>query len=223
MSASAHPPALLAHWSWTTGPGPWAPAHVIPDGCVDLIRMERAGERPVWFVSRLTDHTYLVRGTGPVRVEGHRLRPGAIVPADALLECARRWGRDGEPADVWPLLDACTRRDPHLEEALAALAAAPSVAAAARGAGVSARTLSRRVREQTGRPPVFWHRLARVRRAARALPTPGASLCDLAFSHGYADQAHFSRECRAWLGQSPGRLRHHPEILSALNEPGYAT
>jgi AraC-like DNA-binding protein len=52
--------------------------------------------------------------------------------------------------------------------------------------------------------------LDRVLRFRRALDlgrsTAASSLGMLAFAAGYADQAHFSRECRRLAGQTPSEL-----------------
>lgn len=235
------PETLLAHWSLDTCHDGLADsraklplqAHVLPDGCQDLIWMQRAGERPVWFVAPLAACTYVVCHEQPVRYHGYRLSPGTRIQPSALLRAAQAHGRDGEPGDVLPLLFEHARCDARVIEVLAALSESLSVTAAAGALGASPRTLSRWLSGATGQPPVFWHQLARVRRAARGLCAdgPGAGmgsstavpLAELALDHGYADQAHFSRECRRWFGFSPRELQRRPELLATLQDSGYGT
>ena len=70
--------------------------------------------------------------------------------------------------------------------------------------GVSARTLQRRFRAETGLAPKPY---ARVRRfllaAANVLRTEPEAWGRVAAEHGYADQAHFARECAALTGVPP--------------------
>lgn len=67
--------------------------------------------------------------------------------------------------------------------------------------------LARRMRRHYGRSPGELRRTARVGRAVRGLTEGSASLADLAFELGYADQSHFTREFRRETGGSPGRFR----------------
>lgn len=74
-------------------------------------------------------------------------------------------------------------------------------------AGCSARELQRRSREDLGMTLKGFQRLARFQAALAALARPpGRPLADLALNLGYADQAHFTREVRAFSGLPPGRL-----------------
>lgn len=51
----------------------------------------------------------------------------------------------------------------------------------------------------------MFERVLRFRRAER-LAGSGASLAAVAAQAGYADQAHFTRECRRLTGRSPSDL-----------------
>ncbi len=117
-------------------------------------------------------------------------------------------------------IDAHTQLAPRVQEALHTLAHAATVAAAARSLGVSERSLERLTRAATQQPPSYWRALARVRRAAQALGS-GEALVGIAADHGYADQAHFSRDCLRWLGQSPSALRRSPGLLATVAQAGY--
>ncbi|WP_019584893.1 AraC family transcriptional regulator [Deinococcus apachensis] len=77
-------------------------------------------------------------------------------------------------------------------------------------AGCSARELQRRSREELGMTLKGFQRLARFRAAVAALARPPVPpLAELALNLGYADQAHFAREVRAFAGLSPTRLARH--------------
>ncbi|MDQ3676569.1 MAG: helix-turn-helix domain-containing protein, partial [Actinomycetota bacterium] len=78
------------------------------------------------------------------------------------------------------------------------------VAALARELAVSERQLRRRVEAAVGYGP---KRLARVLRLRRALASAhaGTDLGRVAAEAGYADQAHFTHDCRALAGVSPSK------------------
>ncbi|MNT43045.1 DNA-binding transcriptional regulator AraC [compost metagenome] len=118
-------------------------------------------------------------------------------------------------------IDQHTRIDPRAQEALRSLAHCRTVGAAAHSLGVSERTLERLTQRATGQVPRFWRALARVRRAALALGT-SQPLAEIAADHGYADQAHFSRDCLRWLGHTPASLRGTPQLLATVAQAGYA-
>ncbi|HHG89275.1 MAG TPA: AraC family transcriptional regulator [Devosia sp.] len=90
----------------------------------------------------------------------------------------------------------------------------------ARELGVSVRTLQRLVRGATRMPPLFWSRLARVRKSARAAVHP-VCLAQTACKFGFADQAHMSREFRHWLNISPSGLRSDRHVPGQLEHKGY--
>lgn len=71
--------------------------------------------------------------------------------------------------------------------------------------GLSERQLERLFYERAGLAPKTFARIVRVRRTLIAARC-GASLALSAVTHGYADQAHFSRDVRAFTGRSPGSL-----------------
>lgn len=88
----------------------------------------------------------------------------------------------------------------------------PNAASAARLAQESARsprTLRRGFVREAGLPPKKWlllHRLDRVLRDPR-LTDKSASLAELAADHGFADQAHLTRELGRLTGAAPGAFR----------------
>ncbi|MET4157225.1 helix-turn-helix domain-containing protein [Agromyces sp. PvR057] len=84
--------------------------------------------------------------------------------------------------------------------------------------GLGLRALQRLVREQLGLTPKWLIGRYRMQEAAQALAAPDAPpLADLAASLGFADQAHFSRQFRAVIGETPRRY-----ALAALSQGGRA-
>jgi AraC-like DNA-binding protein len=74
--------------------------------------------------------------------------------------------------------------------------------------GWSRKLLASRVRAQCGFGPDRLRRLARFERFAEAIrQRPWDSLAGLAAEHGYADQAHLTREVRTFSAMTPGELR----------------
>lgn len=193
---------------------------VLPDGCCDLILRAPPGQRPHWFVTPLADAAYDVPGTVGEQFWGFRLQPGACIDEATLLAALQaRPLRDAQ--DALPWLDACVRIDPRVDQALQSLSASSSVAAAAGQLGVSERTLQRLVLGATGRQPAYWKSLARVRRAAVSLAhTPSLAAC--AADHGFADQAHMTREFRRWLGRTPSAVLASADLLAVAAGLGYA-
>jgi AraC-like DNA-binding protein len=113
------------------------------------------------------------------------------------------------------------RVDARVGEALDCLREAPALSVAQARLGVSARSLERLLSGHTQRGPLWWRNLARARHCARALA--GATpLAELAADHGYADQAHMTRDLRRWFGATPTRLRAMPALIATLAAPAYA-
>ena len=71
--------------------------------------------------------------------------------------------------------------------------------------GVSARHLRRVFTETVGVSPKEFHRMARLGRVLRSLPT-SSNWSRLAYDVGYHDQAHFIAEFRDLVGTTPGRF-----------------
>lgn len=110
----------------------------------------------------------------------------------------QRWQSSGQDFDPAP-------------QAAALLLGKIPVAAVAEQLGWSTRTLERRIRRGFGLAPRQLRHLLRatsVFRAARETRqlNEGGNLAHLATEYGYADQAHMSRELRAWSGVSPSKL-----------------
>lgn len=74
----------------------------------------------------------------------------------------------------------------------------------ARQYGTNGRSLRRQFAKYLGLGPKQMGRVVRVQRCMRAIAqAPGRSLADLAYSAGFSDQAHFSREFKSLVGCSP--------------------
>lgn len=114
--------------------------------------------------------------------------------------------------DALQLLDSRplpARAPPWWPRALEALQeGGSSVEAVAADCGVHRAHLVRVAQAQTGASPAALRQRARLARSlARLRLEPDLGLAELACLEGYADQAHFSRACRRWLGLSPARWR----------------
>src|SRR3990167_2943268 len=82
------------------------------------------------------------------------------------------------------------------------------------------RSVGRLLLSGSGRTPVYWKRLARLRRSAQALSSD-APLAELAVDHGFSDQAHMTREFRRWLGTTPARAQASASWRFLLAQSGY--
>jgi len=218
-------PWVQCTWRRCGDGGP--PVRVVPDGCIDIVWTEGAGTQVVGPNTR----AFLVALPAHTRVAGVRLHPGAA-PAllgvdaaalrDAQVAIDGVWGDDGlrlaEALDAQDdrgrvLLAALAARaarsavpDPLVRAAVARLGA-PQVAVSALAGhlGVSERQLRRRFERAVGYGP---KRLGRVLRLARALDAArsGDDLARVAADAGYADQAHFTNDCRSLAGVAPSAL-----------------
>ena len=193
---------------------------VAPDGCRDLIVVVPRIGAPVSFVSALADATEAPEFAAGDRAVGVRLRPGAQVD-EAVLRALLRDGERGDDSDLLCAIGTVVTLDARVCEALDCLREAPALSTAHDRLGVSERSLERLLTQRTQRAPLFWRNLARARRCARAL-AGGEPLAQLAADHGYADQAHMSRDLRRWFGAAPTRLREMPDFLATLAAPAYA-
>ncbi len=224
------PPSELSPWlacTWERRTGAGAPLRVLPDGCIDVVWTEGADTQIVG----ANTTAFLVSLPAGTRVVGARLRPGAApsllgVGAEALCDARvpvqelwADWGSrlagavdeladpvDGLCAALLVRAAGAQRPDPLVRAAVAGLAC-PGVAVASLACelGVSERQLRRRVSAAVGYGP---KRLARVLRLHRALhgARAGEHLARVALDAGYADQAHFTNDCRALAGVPPSEL-----------------
>lgn len=93
-------------------------------------------------------------------------------------------------------------------EAARRLAGAPqAISRLAADLGSGRRRLERQFVEAVGLAPAEFAGLVRLQRAAGDLLAGATPLAELAITHGYSDQAHFTRRFTAVAGLSPGRYR----------------
>jgi AraC-like DNA-binding protein len=227
-----HRPAGLEGWAecvWERrASGAGDVARVIPDACMDLVWRPARG---LTVVGPNTTAFMAALPAGSSAL-GVRLHPGCAPPlfgasAEALrdagvaadelwgdeakqleegLDAAAEAGRQRDLLVEWlgERARAALAPDPLVRAAARRLSAAPQtrVAWLARDLGVTERRLHRRVVSQVGYGPKRLGRVLRLRRAlddARA----GCGLAEAAFGAGYADQAHFTNECRELAGVPP--------------------
>jgi AraC-like DNA-binding protein len=198
---------------------------IVPDGCMDLIWSERPG---LGVVGPNTT-AFLAPLRPGARTVGVRLHPGAgpsLLGAsarellDGRLGAAEVWGDAGRRLDeavagahdrlglLVAFLAERARRaappDPIVRAAAQRLDRIP-VARVAAEIAVSERQLRRLVSADVGYGP---KRLARVLRLRGALARvrAGDELAQVPFEAGYVDQAHFTNDCSALAGVSPGRF-----------------
>jgi AraC-like DNA-binding protein len=191
--------------------GPAAPVRVLPDGCMDLIRMNGrivvAGPDTTASVSVRDGETFV----------GLRFRPGTLprllgVPASALRDTRATLDELTGPQRDRSLLELAAslaagapRADtapwslPVLGQVTSSLAAGAPVTEVAQATGWSSRTLQRQCAAVYGYGPATLRRILRFRRAVRLLRT-GLPCGDIAAIAGYADQPHLYRDVRELAG-----------------------
>ena len=210
-------PLMMSEWTFRSYET--CSTDVIPDGCRDIIVEKRVGQKPLLFLSELSQATYSVSSSGGALIRGIRLRAGVQVQEATL----NSWLKTKNAEEIFcddQLSEFCFELD-NLSDALACLQSETrTVANAAKNLGVSLRTLERLIKSGTGRSPHFWYSLARVRRTARSL-YKADSLGAAAIEAGYTDQSHMSREMKKWFRKTPAQIVSDDNIRSALLEPGY--
>ena len=208
----------LVECAWVVDGTP-APVRVLPDGCMDLIRMNGrvvvAGPDTVASVTTRNGEPFV----------GLRFRPGVLprlvgVPASevrnervpfadlrsvpgrhrSLVELAAELASEGPTAETapWSL--------PLLSKITDSLATGSTVADVAHAAGWSRRTLQRQCTAVYGYGPATLRRILRFRHA-RQLLGDDVAYAEVASRAGYADQPHLHREVRALAGVPLASLR----------------
>ena len=156
---------------------------------------ERSGilvceNRASWLAGRVYDR---------IRVDSARPRPSRGELVD-LLEAAAGFGPPEPPRDPeWLVRAQALIHEDWADDA--------RLGTIAERAGVSRYHLARRFRERFGcSVGQYVHRL-RVTRARHLLLATDASLSEIAFATGFADQSHFTRVFGRHVGTSPDRYR----------------
>lgn len=209
----------LVECAWTMN-GPPAPVRVLPDGCMDLIRMDGR------VVVAGPDTTASVTQRAGEPIVGLRFRPGVLprllgVPASELRDSRvsltdlraippRQHTLTQLAADL-AAETPCAETAPWTLAALShvtnRLAGGGSVADVAEALGWSRRTLQRQCTAVYGYGPATLRRVLRFRRAVRLLGD-GLPLSEIAARSGYSDQPHLHREAREFSGVALTSLRH---------------
>lgn len=160
----------------------------------------------------------------PARADAWRWVRGASVARPYLSLVRRSQGGtrtfDADDPDMLDLLAgmtarraAATRGSPPewlmqvMEELRKQWRPVMSVRDVARRAGVHPVYFARCVRRWFGTGVAEELRRLRIQSAAAALSTAGGTVCCIAHSHGFADEAHLCREFRCAAGTTPGRYR----------------
>lgn len=186
---------------------------VLPDGCRDVLVINRPGTRGFVTLTAFDFHPRLVALTRRTVIHGYRLRPGTAVDQRVLDAIA------ANTAAAREILSNEIGATDHAGAMIEALALpGVSVRGAAKSLGVSVRTLQRHLAGLDLPSPDYWRLLARARHAA-ALLTVHSSLADIAHACGFSDQAHMTREFVRWFGQAPCGLRRQTDLLEVLRQP----
>jgi len=155
-----------------------------------------------------------------LHVAGHLLGPDILTPTARHLlidPCSRdqsNWRSfrpclgHGDPAILAPQ---------HWAEANPATDL--SVAALARRAAISARSLHRQFRAATGLAPNAYVQALRIEKARGHLERRRMAVADIAFATGYADTAAFTRLFRATTGLTPSDYRTRFSVLRPAAAP----
>jgi AraC-like DNA-binding protein len=199
--------------------GPDGEAHPVGRGVV-------GGARSAYYVREFSN---------PSSSVGAQLHPGAAealfgVTADELADRHTSlddlWGREAawvaeqlmEPAMLHQRIDrlesilaarVSVRRaiNPLVPYAVAQLRTGASVQRVVQASGYSHRTVLTLFRQSVGLTPKAYGRVLRFQRVLEHVSS-GTALAELAIAAGYSDQAHFSREFKAFAGVTPTEYRH---------------
>ncbi len=209
----------LVECAWVSD-GPPAPVRVLPDGCMDLIRMYGR------VVVAGPDTTASVASRGGEPFVGLRFRPGALprllgAPAGQLLNTriplSDLCPTSPRPPSLTQLAEKLASAQPRTETApwslpllshvTDRLAAGARVGDVADAVNWSPRTLQRQCLAVYGYGPATLRRVLRFRKAVRMLDD-GLPVSEVAVRSGYSDQPHLYREVRELSGVPLAALRH---------------
>jgi AraC-like DNA-binding protein len=204
-----------------------------PPCCWDAVRGWHRQARTLFAAQRVV--AVRLEATGPLDCIGVRLRPAVsnavlrgagarhrdqvvdlavLDPAFArALRRATHHFTHAVPQTLWSLLAkrcgevAIDQRVGAAIERLERDAGRTRIDSLARAAALSMRGFQGRFRAMVGLTPKEFARLTRLQSTLRALDGSDMKIADLASDHGFADQAHATRELRGITGHTPARLR----------------
>ena len=199
--------------------------HVLPDGCMDLIRhtdgflvagpdttsqfSDLAARQPLTAVRFEPGLGSRFFGVDASELTDRRIPLGDLWSSRRVRLLADRAADDPVDALIDAVRGSIDEHDP-MADAARALASGTPVTDLAATFGWSDRTLRRRAARAYGYGPKMLSRILRFRRAV-ARARAGDDFARVAADCGYSDQAHLAREVRALAGVTLGELvRHHP-------------
>ena len=203
---------------WRCQPTEVSNITVLPDGCRDVLLTVTADQQLELILTGLDRHSYRVEAQAGTYFYGLRMAPGMRLsgersPQTELLQLQQ----PGLLNKLQEVVEQPELIEQTLLEWLDEVVQPPesllnefvcSVSEYASLAGLSERSLRRRVTRASGAPPSFWHGLYRARGVAKALcQNIQQDVCELAYQWGYADQSHLCRDMRRWFAQTPAGLR----------------
>lgn len=211
----AHP-LVLEHWADDVTRD--SVAHILPDGCRDLIFYRPLHEPALCFVSDREDGVFESHQSVGDGFEGFRFHPHVQIDQSGLLNSLN----GGETSDqILDRIDNFTVSQARVKEALHGLEHSDlSIKRIAKLLGVQMRSLQRMLIKETGRSPIWWARLARVRKTANL--DREMALAEMAYASGFSDQAHMTREFKHWFGIKPRAVFADPAWKETHLLPGYA-
>lgn len=163
-----------------------------------------AGRGSEVYITELDSCAYGVESAAGDRYDGFRFRPDCIIDESKLSHYLSDPRLTPDHPTLLSIIHDTVHVDGQLAEALKALRILNGLTQASQELGVSRRTLERVVKSKTGKSPLFWLRLLRMRRTAAMLSgSHSVSLSDVAAHGGYCDQSHMNREFQLWLGVTP--------------------
>ncbi|MGQ3229416.1 MAG: helix-turn-helix domain-containing protein [Blastomonas fulva] len=219
-------PFVEAFWQFSLDPSdPDRIVHtIVPDGSVSLAASFWSGRLvgvELVGAAEIAQTVQLVQG---MTVVGARLRPGASLtligiaplqiagtmqslPQSHWAFAAFERGLEGLTAALEARIGDLSPPDAVIAAAAQAMDAGRPVAAVAAALGLSPRQLQRRFLAATGLAPKAWQRVRRQRFAwINHVTGDATNLTQAAYSAGFADSAHFSRETRRSFHLSAGEV-----------------
>jgi len=201
----------------------WIEHHATPDGCMEIIRRrsgrsEWQGAQPEAFIAGALTKPANLRFAAGSSFVALRIWPWTwkLISCQSPGDLSDRWGPLEVDAPDFHMPDtveaafaamSAFRPSETMQAMAAALPSSRTPAELASAAGLSLRALQRWFETNVGQPPRTCLRIVRFGDAFAGLPAAGIGLAGHAMDHGFADQAHMSREFRSLAGAPPGSAK----------------